>query len=40
MEAYILQRRDELTGRSSGGSGGGKAEAAPAAEKAAPKGFA
>lgn len=38
MEAYILQRRDELTGRNRGGapSGGSKA-AEPAA--AAPKGF-
>lgn len=40
MEAYILQRRDELTGRNkgSGSSGSSKADAAPAA--AGPKGFA
>lgn len=37
MEAYILQRRDELTGGKSGGSGGKPAEPA---EAAAPKGFA
>lgn len=38
MEAYILQRRDELTGRNkSGGSGGDKQ---PDAAAAAPKGFA
>lgn len=34
MEAYILQRRDELTGRNSKGSSGGVKEPA-----AAPKGF-
>lgn len=39
MEAYILARRDELTGRSptSGGGGGGSKVEEPAA---APKGFA
>lgn len=38
MEAYILQRRDELTGRNRGApSGGSKAAEQPAA--AAPKGF-
>jgi hypothetical protein len=38
MEAYILARRDELTGRAPGtGSGAGSGAAAPVA--AAPKGF-
>ena len=38
MEAYILQRRDELTG--GGGGKGGSSKAAAAAPAAAPKGFA
>ncbi|KAI7839842.1 hypothetical protein COHA_006427 [Chlorella ohadii] len=37
MEAYILQRRDELTGRNRGAPSGGSSAAEPAA--AAPKGF-
>lgn len=37
MEAYILQRRDELTARNRGAPSGGSKAAEPAA--AAPKGF-
>ena len=42
MEAYILHRRDELTGRGGkGGSGGAAAkQPADAPAAAAPKGFA
>lgn len=42
MEAYILQRRDELTGKTGGSGGkGGKAASSSSADAAAaaPKGF-
>ncbi len=40
MEAYILQRRDELTGRNKSGGSGGSAPKQDEAAAAAPKGFA
>lgn len=42
MEAYILARRDELTGRgkpAAGGKGGGSGGAAAEPAAAVPKGF-
>ena len=40
LEQYILDRRDELTGRKKGGSSGGSGSAAEEPAAAAPKGFA
>lgn len=40
MEAYILQRRDELTGRNKPSGGSGSSKQPDAAPAAAPKGFA